>query len=420
LWAITESAVAYRAGDSERAKQYAYAVLSSADLCRDESLRLKALINLALVDLQNGDLSAAEMQFETARTLAEALDARLIDRGDVPRVLGNLATVLYLKGDWVRAQQVAQSLLFDMVDRAEKEGQRFVVMAHLLLGNIARAQGLRGAAKSHCTAAATLAKEGEYARELALAMELAADMALDENKFDEAAASYENILQEQQRNTSPDPVLRCEVRRKFADVRRRQGDITSAHELALGALNEAQMVAIEKGASLRVLALTEAERRDISAARRHAQEAAAILRKADARYELMLTLHAAADLLLDRSASLLEARRLAEELDIPSTVKEIDSQLRLPEARPLADVPSLLQSRVDEGRVTIEPDKCGGKPCIRGMWITVQDVLEYLAFGMTQEEILADFPYLTSEDISMSLKLAAEVLDRPLDSEHVG
>ena len=45
-------------------------------------------------------------------------------------------------------------------------------------------------------------------------------------------------------------------------------------------------------------------------------------------------------------------------------------------------------------RVTIDPDMRGGKPCIRGMRITVYDVLGYLASGMSQEEVLADFPYL--------------------------
>ena len=45
--------------------------------------------------------------------------------------------------------------------------------------------------------------------------------------------------------------------------------------------------------------------------------------------------------------------------------------------------------------ITIEPNKRGGKPCIRGMRMTVYDVLEYLASGMTQKEILEDFPYLT-------------------------
>jgi uncharacterized protein (DUF433 family) len=49
--------------------------------------------------------------------------------------------------------------------------------------------------------------------------------------------------------------------------------------------------------------------------------------------------------------------------------------------------------------ITIEPGKRGGKPCIRGMRITVHDVLSYLASGMTQDEILQDFPYLTATDI---------------------
>jgi uncharacterized protein (DUF433 family) len=49
--------------------------------------------------------------------------------------------------------------------------------------------------------------------------------------------------------------------------------------------------------------------------------------------------------------------------------------------------------------ITIEPGKRCGKPCIRGLRITVYDVLEYLASGMSYEEILDDFPYLTQEDI---------------------
>ncbi len=58
--------------------------------------------------------------------------------------------------------------------------------------------------------------------------------------------------------------------------------------------------------------------------------------------------------------------------------------------------------------ITIEPGKRGGKPCIRGMRITVYDVLEYLASGMTQQEILDDFPYLTKEDILACLSFAAQ------------
>ena len=61
-----------------------------------------------------------------------------------------------------------------------------------------------------------------------------------------------------------------------------------------------------------------------------------------------------------------------------------------------------------ENIITMQPGKRGGKPCIRGMRITVYDVLEYLASGMTHQEILADFPYLTEEDILACLSFAAE------------
>ncbi len=58
------------------------------------------------------------------------------------------------------------------------------------------------------------------------------------------------------------------------------------------------------------------------------------------------------------------------------------------------------------GIITLEPGKRGGKPCIRGLRITVYDILEYLASGMTEAEILADFPDLTREDIRVCLVAA--------------
>ena len=60
------------------------------------------------------------------------------------------------------------------------------------------------------------------------------------------------------------------------------------------------------------------------------------------------------------------------------------------------------------GIITIEPGKRGGKPCIRGLRITVYDVLENLAGGMTHEELLGEFPYLTEEDIRACLAFAAD------------
>ncbi len=61
-----------------------------------------------------------------------------------------------------------------------------------------------------------------------------------------------------------------------------------------------------------------------------------------------------------------------------------------------------------QDRITIEPGRRSGKPCIRGLRITVSDVLDYLASGMTEEEILADFPDLEGADIRAALAFAAE------------
>lgn len=59
-------------------------------------------------------------------------------------------------------------------------------------------------------------------------------------------------------------------------------------------------------------------------------------------------------------------------------------------------------------RITTEPGKCGGKPCIRGMRIRVADILELLASNVAAEQILADYPDLEAEDIQASLRFAAE------------
>ncbi len=59
-------------------------------------------------------------------------------------------------------------------------------------------------------------------------------------------------------------------------------------------------------------------------------------------------------------------------------------------------------------RITIEPGKRGGKPCVRGLRITVYEVLDYLASGMSEEEILRDFPDLTREDLHACLAFAAD------------
>ena len=65
-------------------------------------------------------------------------------------------------------------------------------------------------------------------------------------------------------------------------------------------------------------------------------------------------------------------------------------------------------------RITVDPDMCGGRPCIRGLRVRVKDVLEMLASGMTKEDILKDFPYLEADDISASLEYAAKHVDHPV------
>lgn len=65
-------------------------------------------------------------------------------------------------------------------------------------------------------------------------------------------------------------------------------------------------------------------------------------------------------------------------------------------------------STLYQSTITVEPGKCGGKPCIRGLRITVYDVLSYLASGMSHAEILADFPDLTEADILACLAYAAD------------
>ena len=61
-------------------------------------------------------------------------------------------------------------------------------------------------------------------------------------------------------------------------------------------------------------------------------------------------------------------------------------------------------------RVTIDPQQCGGRPCLRGTRMRVQDVLDMLAGGATAEEILTDFPYLESDDIRASIAYAAAAI----------
>jgi uncharacterized protein (DUF433 family) len=65
-------------------------------------------------------------------------------------------------------------------------------------------------------------------------------------------------------------------------------------------------------------------------------------------------------------------------------------------------------------RITFNPEQCGGRPCVRGMRIRIKDVLDLLAAGLSESDILADYPYLEAEDIRACLAYAAEESDHPV------
>lgn len=65
-------------------------------------------------------------------------------------------------------------------------------------------------------------------------------------------------------------------------------------------------------------------------------------------------------------------------------------------------------------RITVNPEQCGGRPCIRGLRVRVKDILDLLAAGASREEILEDFPYLEPADITAALEFAARQSDHPI------
>jgi uncharacterized protein (DUF433 family) len=65
-------------------------------------------------------------------------------------------------------------------------------------------------------------------------------------------------------------------------------------------------------------------------------------------------------------------------------------------------------------RITVNPEQCAGRPCIRGLRVRVKDILDLLASGASREEILQDYPYLESGDITAALEFAALQADHPV------
>jgi uncharacterized protein (DUF433 family) len=68
----------------------------------------------------------------------------------------------------------------------------------------------------------------------------------------------------------------------------------------------------------------------------------------------------------------------------------------------------------DDQRITVDPNRCGGRPCIRDLRIRVKDVLDLLAAGASRAEILEDYPYLEDEDITAALRFASSYMDHPI------
>ncbi len=65
-------------------------------------------------------------------------------------------------------------------------------------------------------------------------------------------------------------------------------------------------------------------------------------------------------------------------------------------------------------RITVDPEQCGGRPCVRGMRIRVVDVLDLLAHGLSHQEILEELPDLTKDDIAACLRFARQRIDHPV------
>ena len=104
----------------------------------------------------------------------------------------------------------------------------------------------------------------------------------------------------------------------------------------------------------------------------------------------------------DRSTTCPPGEVLAKDTKVAGRIRCRSDQIDL------AGSPAVVLPMDWRSRITFEPGKRGGKPCIRGLRITVTDVLEYLASGMSEDEILRDFPDLIREDIRACLAFAAD------------
>jgi transcriptional regulator with AAA-type ATPase domain/tetratricopeptide (TPR) repeat protein len=322
LWHLDAGSIAYRRGQLDTAEKHAFSALVSAELLGDHFwIQGSAHGNIGLICMQRCEWRPAERHLlESIKYFTNANDSRAANHNRV-----NLAVTLYWAGEWSRAVQVGKIALDQAIQLA---AGRTAVRAHLVLGMLARVRNDASAAEAHLTAAREAATARDDQRELALADELAGDLALDAGNLERAAECYSETIATGLR-IAPRGDLVYEGQRKLSEVRLRQGNVVEAQGLAAEALALARAAGtvVEIGASLRALALAERALGDIDAARTHAGEALAVLRTVHERYERLQTLIATADLFEERQQLLTEARGLASELGLETVLRNIDSQL---------------------------------------------------------------------------------------------
>lgn len=331
----------YRRGDVDAAEKHAFLALAAADLLPDGSEhQLAARSNLGLIAMHRAEWQAAIRHQKAALSIAAS---RSSDSAQA-QVLVNLAVCYYWSGDWSNSAETCSKVvaLGSSVSSPALPGMH--ASALILRGNIQRIRGQRQQAQESCEAAKRAADSIGWKRESLLADELAADLLFDEGKYDEAASLLESIIKAGLK-IAPQGDLVYEGRRKLAQVALARGYARQARELAQNALALARKAGtvVEMGASLRVLAEAYALLDDMKAARETAQEGIDLLRSRHERYELAQLLIAASAWRKDAKALLVEARELAQILDIPSMIEDID--LRLAQCAAGASPAGLLRGR---------------------------------------------------------------------------
>jgi DNA-binding NtrC family response regulator/tetratricopeptide (TPR) repeat protein len=321
-WHLSACLLNYRSGRLDAARNHAHACLACAEaLGEQEWLRGSAHSNIGLIAMHRGEWRSAEHHMREAIALLDASGHH--GTACVARV--NLASVLYWSGQWSAAEEAAQDALTAGLDY---DAELSAIQARLLLGNLARVHGHAARAELHLVSAKAGASARGDRRELALAEELAGDLARDRGDLAAAAEAYQRAI-EGGLLLAPHGDLVYEGRRKLAEVRLFQGLPAEARTLASEAFDLARAAGtiVEMGAALRIVACAAHALGDTEAAREAAHDALAMLRTSGERYELAQTLCAVASFVGDERAMLIEAHVLAGQLGLDHMMGMIDSRL---------------------------------------------------------------------------------------------